>query len=218
MNIRTKIIGIIGILLLSIMVPIAMSASNVADNNAAQINTKIPNPHAPALPAGFTKQQVQAAKDIVTKEQANITANVTKKAGLQPASTGQYGNGDFFVTWPFVDTQYNDYKYSTTVYPSLYLPLRTGVWNTNWYTTGGYQPASGYYVITILYYWNYYLKSWSLEEYKNGYTDSNGEFRPGFIIPYRQLSDKYFMYEVVYNSQFTQFQQMDTKYFNIGWY
>jgi hypothetical protein len=214
MNRNKKIAALL--ILLAISIPVALAAAenvqNIGPNNGIAINPKIPKPTAPS---GFTDQQINQAQQIAAKNLVNTTNNLTKtqtqNTGIQPLVATQNGNDKLFaVISPIED------KYIITCNCPLDIPIKTEIWDMN------FVPAQqGYgYVDYWLYYWNYYTNSWTPYNRDIGrWTNSNGQANVGFSIPYRLLSDKYYIGGdrfLLVNGvwQYDYYQ----KFFTVSWY
>lgn len=209
---NNKVNRLISVFMILILICTAVVTTAIAqsEDNSAILNNKIP---LPIPPAGFTDKQVKQAIDIGIKETQNQT-NKTNK-GLVPKSQSQFGDG-LWIIGPKIDTRYVVYKYQQCrycnwIYPNLFIPLKTEVWDNK------FNPASNAYIYWSLYYWNYFpgAHGWTQLWSSNKYTNIDGISRQGFSIRYNTYSDIYYLYGYVYYNG--KFQQTGT-FFNVEWY
>ena len=192
----------------------AIATAVPTQTHIAALQTTTKNIPSPIPPTGFTNDQIQKAKNIANKPISAATSIATPIATPATSTVTQIGDG-FYVSWPYIDTQYIVYNYQKCtrycffVNPPLAIPLKTEVWNDN------FQPVSNALTHYELYYWNYYTNGWTYLSQNDRYTDFNGITRSGFKIPYKTYSDRYFIYEYAnYNGLW----QRNYDFFTVSWY
>ncbi len=184
MNRKVKI-GIVGILLLAIMIPAAMSISNATGNGGtgAVANTA-------GVPVStLTDDQIQKTKDLIKEQIANNSANIKSVGDVSSKSTGYAYSQNLYQQVTGVDDYYRNYGVSNS-YINIFPTVKA--WYKQYYPSLGKSdiaPISYSRTYVYLNYWNPYSNQWNQYDSQYKLTETSGEVNFGMAsIPNNFLS------------------------------
>ncbi len=181
MNRKAKI-GIVGILLLSIMIPAAISAIDNEGTDTVANTTGVPV-------STLTNDQIQKAKDLIKTEIANNSANIKSVGDVSSKSTGYTYSQNLYQQITGVDDYYRNLGVSNS-YINIFLTVKA--WYKQYYPSLGKSdiaPISYSRTYVYLNYWNPFSKQWNQYDGIYKLTETNGEVNFGMAsIPYNFLS------------------------------